>query len=80
MKHAMNRRTHIIGAIALVLLLTTGAIYASNTSGVAVPESPRFNQGNAAKKGHTIAKYAETLDSGWVDQYSKSKMTLYDPL
>ncbi len=50
----------------------------ANTSGVPVPALPAMPKSDPAAYGRALATYAEQFDSGWVDQFSKSKMTLVD--
>ena len=49
-----------------------------NTSGVAVPKVPVFDQSDAAKFGLQIAKYADEREQGWKDEVSRGSMTLID--
>ncbi len=67
-------------ALGLLGALAVGAASPSalaNESGVPVPVAPSFG-GDAARKGLAIAQHAERYDSGWIDQYSKGRMTLFD--
>jgi hypothetical protein len=57
------------------LLLCLGSSLASAQP---VPAAPKFDKSNPAKYGTALAQYAEDFDSGWLDSYAKSKMTLTD--
>jgi len=67
-----------IAVAAAIALLPIVSVAASNTSGVAVPAQPKFNTSDASAYGLALAQYADAFDTGWVDQYSKSTMTLFD--
>lgn len=45
---------------------------------VAVPPVPDFTTSDAAVHGKELAAYADLFDSGWKDEVSKGRMTLYD--
>ncbi len=49
-----------------------------NTSGVKVPDAPTFSRDTPDRYGTQLAEYLDRFDSGWVDQYIASKLTLYD--
>ena len=74
----MTRTIALICAAALALTVTSFAGADANTSGVPIPPLPKFNKSDAAAYGKQIAQYAEDYDAGWIDSYSKSKMTLFD--
>lgn len=74
----VSRRRALLASALVSVALTAGVAFAANTSGVSVPSAPSFSQGDAVKKGTAIARHAEKYDAGWVDQYSKSKMSLID--
>jgi len=78
MKFLVSRRRALLTSALLASALSVGVAYAANTSGVSVPKTPSFSQADAVKKGAAIARHAENYDSGWVDFYSKAKMSLYD--
>ena len=59
-------------------LATVPASASANKSGVAVPPVPTFNKADPKAYGLQLAQYADKYDAGWVDSYSKSKMTLFD--
>lgn len=62
-------------AVALVAFIP-GSSHAEDTSGVPVPQLPSFKKGNAAAYGKQIATYVDARDTGWVDAYAKSKITI----
>ncbi len=65
--------------LALSFALTSVAssqALAENTSGVPVPAQPKFKKGDAAAYGKQIATYVDDADSGWVDAYAKSTITI----
>jgi hypothetical protein len=68
----MKKTSYILAA-----LLVPGAAL-GNTSGVDIPAQPPFKKADANAYGLQLAQYTEVFDTGWVDQYSKSKMTLVD--
>ena len=69
----------LVGAVLVASLgLATPALAAKNTSGVALPAEPKFPKGNAKAYGLALANYLDAINKGWVDQYTKSTMTLYD--
>jgi hypothetical protein len=77
----MNKNTTrklSLSAIALLSALVSTNAAAANKSGVPVPAQPTFAKGNAAAYGLALARYADRYDSGWIDQYSKGRMTLFD--
>ncbi|MEO0664050.1 MAG: hypothetical protein AAFZ87_21175, partial [Planctomycetota bacterium] len=45
---------------------------------VQVPPVPDFTTSDAAVHGKEVAAYADLFDSGWKDEVSKGRMTLYD--
>jgi len=63
---------------ALVWVLPVPAMAVDNTSGVEIPAQPKFDKSDPASYGLQLAQYADAFDTGWVDQYSKSRMTLFD--
>jgi hypothetical protein len=67
----------LVASAAFVAVSPLGVAEA-NTSGVAIPKKPKFNKGDPGKYGLQIAQYADAYDTGWVDQYGKAKMTLFD--
>jgi len=72
----------------LSLLLTVAAMAAAaessattqdaNTSGVPVPPVPEFTKESPEAYGLALAQYMDVYDTGWKDQYSTSRMTLFD--
>ena len=76
MKRGIKRRALL--ALTLATSLSVGVAHAENTSGVPLPATPVFNKADPVAYGTALAKYAERYDSGWIDQYSKGKMTLID--
>ena len=77
----MNRRisssfAYAAGAL-LFLSSMTGAALAkeANTSGVSIPAEPTFKS-DAAAHGKQIAQHVDSFDSGWVDSYAKSTITI----
>jgi hypothetical protein len=79
MTRASLRPLTRFATLAIVGLLGLGTAWAeANGSGVAVPPVPSFPKQDPARYGRALADYAETFDTGWVDQYSKSRMTLID--
>ncbi len=77
----MNRIAFLSCAlVTIVFCVTLGApipVFA-NASGVPVPSKPKFDSSSPSAYGLGLARYAEQYDSGWIDAYSKSKMTLFD--
>lgn len=45
---------------------------------VPVPELPDFDTSDPAVHGKQLAEYADRFDTGWVDEYLKGRMTLFD--
>ncbi len=76
MYHELEK-TIALAVIAGALLLAPGSSE-GNTSGVSIPEKPKFQTTNPATYGTQLAQYAEAFDTGWRDMYSKSQMTLLD--
>ena len=81
----MNR--HFDASILCALLLTAGLSSTAgslradpppNTSGAIVPKAPSFTKNEPAAYGLQLAEYMDRYDTGWKDQYSKSRMTLFD--
>ena len=66
--------TTFIGVLFLAWSLDLWA----NSSGVPVPKLPTFNKSDAKAFGLQLAKYADSFDTGWKDQFSKSTMRLFD--
>jgi hypothetical protein len=64
----------LVGATSVA----AGVALANNTSGVPVPSVPKFDKSNPAKYGKDLAYYMDRRDSGWVDSYSKARVTLKD--
>ena len=64
--------------LVLVCAVSVGAAVAlaKNTSGVPIPNVPKFNKSNPASYGKALAYYMDERDSGWRDFYSKARMTL----
>lgn len=63
--------------LGLASTLVPGAASA-NQSGVPVPVAPSFPKQDPKRYGLALAEYADRYDSGWVDQYSKGTMVLFD--
>ncbi len=76
--HLHLSRRKLVALGALCLAFSPSQAWATNQSGVSVPPLPTFDQSDSVRFGTALAKYTEEVDAGWVDQYSKSKMTLYD--
>lgn len=71
----MKNKHHLITSLALAFGLAGSA--SANTN-VPVPERPKFSTGDASSYGRQLANYMDQYNSGWVDQYFKAQMTLYD--
>jgi Outer membrane lipoprotein-sorting protein len=67
-----------LAAAASLVAIGPIGVAEANSSGIAIPKEPAFAKGDPAAYGLQIAKYADAYDAGWVDQYSKGKMTLFD--
>ncbi len=66
-------------ALMLAGALAPQALYAGgNSSGAPVPPVPKFSTESNEARGLEIAQYMDLFDTGWKDQYSTSRMTLYD--
>jgi len=63
--------------LGLAALLCLAASAEANTSGVPVPSAPK-ESGDKAAYGKAIANYLDRYDTGWVDSYAKSKITIYN--
>ena len=74
----MKRYITMLTPLIVLLLAPIMASAQTNASGVEVPPEPTFNKKDAAAYGLQLATYAEAFDSGWVDSYTQSKMTLFD--
>lgn len=74
------RRAARFGGAALAVLMTlpSGLAAAQTGSVPPIPPVPKFDTSNPVKHGQQIAEYMDLRDSGWIDQYSKSRMTLFD--
>lgn len=68
--------TRLLTTSALLLLALPAA--AQHQGGVPIPAQPAYDEADPAAHGQALAEYADDFDRGWVDQYSKSTMTLYD--
>lgn len=66
-------------AILMTVVLLLSAAPGALAQGLPpVPPEPKFDKSDPVKYGTSLAKYAEARDAGWIDSYSKSKMTLTD--
>jgi hypothetical protein len=77
----MNTVLKLTPILSLTLFLSLASVGASealaeNTSGVPIPAEPNFKKKNAATYGKQIATYIDLADSGWVDAYAKSTITI----
>jgi len=71
------RTRTLIGGTAAVAV--GAALLVSSTAWAGpVPTVPQFNTSDPAAHGLQIAEYGQQFDSGWVDQYTRSEMTLID--
>lgn len=71
----MKKYHSILVSVALACGVASSA---SANSLAAPPEQPTFTKGDAATYGRQLADYMDRYNSGWVDQYFKAQMTLYD--
>ena len=60
--------------VTAALVAAAGPADAKNTSGVAMPKTPKFNKRNPNVYGKQIAEHVDRVDSGWVDSYFKAKI------
>jgi hypothetical protein len=66
----------------LSVALLGGAAYGQSASDTqhpaAIPPVPAFQTEDAQAYGQALAAYADAYDSGWIDEYASSTMSLYD--
>jgi hypothetical protein len=66
----------VLAALAAALVVGHSATAAENTSGVPIPAEPKFKKNDPAAYGKQIATYVDSADTGWVDMYAKSTITI----
>lgn len=80
----LSMATTSLPGLVLAGLVLAGLVLAGTSTAAAegtvppLPPVPKFKTQDAAAHGRQIADYQEQRDSGWIDAYSKSKMTLID--
>ena len=74
--HPKHLSSAALGVVALLALALPSK--AQNTSGVPVPRAPTFDRSDPQAYGTALAEYSDAFDRGWLDQYSKATMTLFD--